>query len=236
MLITIHQPEHLPWLGFFHKINQADTFVILDSVQFRKNYFQNRNKIRTVNGWSWLTVPVKKNLDTIIKDVKIDNTKNTWRKKCWDSIFYSYKKAPFFDSYSPEFESIFQTPWENLCEMNITIIKKVLKMLSLEPEILRSSEMGINEKGSDLILNICKKTGAATYISGISGKDYLKPQDFRDAGINVTFQEFYHPIYRQMYEPFISCMSVLDLLFNHGEKSMDIINGTGAPVMKELFL
>lgn len=235
MKVTIHQPEHMPWLGFFHKVAQADLFVILDSVQYRKNYFQNRNKIRTVTGWTWLTVPVKRNINSLIKDVGIDNTQN-WRKKCWHSIYYSYKKAPYFNKYSFFFENIYQKDWINLNALNMPIIKLILKLLSLKPEILKSSEMNITGGGSKLILNMCKNVGTDTYISGISGKDYLNLRDFKKAGIEVVFQEFHHPIYRQLYEPFIPCMSIIDLLFNYGEESLNVINGIGVPVMEELFL
>ena len=229
-VVTIHQPEHLPWLGFFQKISQADLFVFLDSVQFRKNYFQNRNKIRTANGWTWLSVPVKKNINTLIKDVEIDNNQN-WRRKCWNSFFFAYNKAPFFREYSNILEKKYKQDWINLCELNIQLIKQFLGFLSLEPVILRSSEIDACGKGSDLILDICKKVNADTYVSGIFGKEYLKLSDFKEAGIEVIFQGFHHPIYKQLYEPFIPGMSIIDLLFNHGPDSLDIIRGRGVPVM-----
>lgn len=232
-IVTIHQPEHLPWLGFFHKISQVDLFVILDSVQFRKNYFQNRNKIRTINGWTWLTVPVKRNINTLIKDVEIDNSQN-WRRKCWNSIYFAYKKAPFFSEYRNTLKKKYKREWINLCELNILLIKQFLSFLSLKPIILRSSEINVHGKGSELILNICKKVDADTYISGIFGKEYLKLSDFEEAGIEVVFQEFHHPIYKQLYEPFIPGMSIIDLLFNHGPDSLDIIMGRGASVKGSL--
>ena len=233
VIVTIHQPEHLPWLGFFHKISQADLFVILDSVQFRKNYFQNRNKIRTANGWTWLSVPVKRNINTLIKDVEIDNNQN-WRKKCWNSIYFAYNKAPFFSEYSNILEKNYKHDWINLCELNILLIKQFLSFLSLDPIILKSSEMDLHGKGSDLISDICKKVNADTYISGIFGKEYLKLSDFNEAGIKVTFQEFHHPIYKQLYEPFIPDMSIIDILFNHGPDSLNILMGRGAPVKGSL--
>lgn len=236
MRVTIHQPEHMPWLGFFHKINMADVFVILDNVQYRKNYFQNRNKIRTAEGWSWLTVPVRYEFGQQIKEVSIDNSNRRWKKKYWDSIYFSYKKAPFFDRYSDSFKSLLEQQWLHICEFNIAIIIKLLKWLALRPCIIRASEMGIEGKGTALLLKICQGLGASAYISGISGKDYLNIKDFKEAGIEVVFQEFHHPVYKQLYEPFIPCMSIIDLLFNHGDKSPDIINGIDVPVMEEVFL
>jgi hypothetical protein len=180
VIVTIHQPEHLPWLGFFQKISQADLFVILDSVQFRKNYFQNRNKIRTMNGWTWLTVPVKRNINTLIKDVEIDNNQN-WRRKCWNSIYFAYKKALFFSEYSNALEKFYKQDWINLCELNIHLIKQFLSFLSLEPIILRSSEINVHGKGSELILNICKKVDADTYLLERNILSYLilKKQELR---------------------------------------------------------
>lgn len=229
VIVTIHQPEHLPWLGFFHKISQANLFIILDSVQFRKNYFQNRNKIRTANGWTWLTVPVKRKSNTSIKDVEIDNNQN-WRRKCWNSIYFTYKKSPFFGEYGHVLEKFYKQDWINLCELNIHLIEQFFTFLSLEPVILRSSEIGVQGDGSELILNICKEVDADTYISGIFGNEYLNLSDFKKAGIKVTFQEFHHPMYKQLYEPFIPSMSIIDLLFNYGPDSLDIILGSGVPV------
>jgi len=235
MKVTIHQPEHMPWLGFFHKINMADVFVILDNVQYRKNYFQNRNKIRTSNGWTWIKVPVSYNMDTLINNVTIvSNLK--WKKKWLDTIFYNYKKTLFFNDYFKNINELINKECETLCDLNIALIELLTKFLNIKTKFIKASEIYVSGKGSDLIFDICKNLSAKTYISGISGKDYLDLKKFQDAGIEVVFQEFHHPIYKQLYEPFIPCMSVIDLLFQYGEKSLNIINGIGVPVMEELFL
>lgn len=226
----------MPWLGFFHKISQAETFIILDSVQYSKNYFQNRNKIRTANGWCWLTVPVKNNFGTLIKDIQIDNTDRRWQKKYWDSIYFSYKKAPFFADYAPSLESLCKKERDCLSELNICLILELLKSLRLAPKIIKASELKARGKGGDLILNICRELKADVYISGISGKEYLDAKQFQTSNIELVFQEFHHPIYKQLYESFIPCMSIIDLLFNHGPNSLNIINGVGVPVMEEVFL
>lgn len=236
MRVTIHQPEHLPWLGFFHKIGLADTYLILDNVQYRKNYFQNRNKIRTNNNWEWITVPVRNRFGQMIKDTVIDDTNQSWKRKYWNSIYYAYKKAPFFSKYSEVMKSLLEQKWIYIADMNIALISKILEFLKLKPHLLKASDMKAEGKGGDLIVALCQEAGADVYISGISGKEYLGLQKFKAAGTEVIFQEFHHPIYKQLYEPFIPCMSCLDLLFNYGDKSMDVINGVGVPVMEEVFL
>lgn len=235
MKVAIHQPEHMPWLGFFHKINMADTYVVLDNVQYRKNYFQNRNKIRTANGDCWINIPVKYNFGQDIKEVAIDNTNKRWKRKYWNSIELSYGKASFFSHYSESIRLIIDRDWEYISELNQQLILKFIEFLGLKIVILKGSELDVEGNGSILILNICKKLKSEVYISGISGKDYLNINEFEKEGIKVIFQEFHHPIYNQLYKPFIPCMSIIDLLFNYGEKSVDIIKGVSVPVMEEIF-
>lgn len=236
MKVTIHQPEHMPWLGFFHKINMADVFVILDNVKFKKLYFENRNKLRTYNGWNWITVPLKKHSDnTLIKDIAIHNDlRHT--KKTLNVLWQNYNKAKFFKLYWDEFEAFYSKEYNLLLELNLELIKFFLKHMGIQIEIVLASNLDVVGTKSELNFNICKAIDAKTYISGISGKEYLDLEKFQKADIEVVFQEFHHPIYRQLHEPFIPCMSVIDLLFNQGDKSLDIINGIGVPVMDKVFL
>lgn len=235
MIITIHQPEHLPWLGFIHKTSMADVMVLLDNVQFRKNYYQHRNKIRISSGFSWITIPIQKHpLNILINEIKIDNT-HKWQKNCWKTLYFNYKKAPYFSRYSRFFEEIYSRSWQFLAELNIKIIKKLLEFFDITTKLIIASELnGVSGKRDDLLLAICKKLGAEKYLSGISGKDYLDIKKFEQAGIKVTFQEFYHPIYRQCYQPFMPCMSSIDLLFNYGEKSKEILLSPGIPRLNYL--
>ena len=235
MRVTIQQPEHMPWLGFFHKIVQADLIVFLDNVQFRKNYFQNRNRIKTANGWSWIIVPVNYKSDTIIKDVTIAQD-HRWKKKWWDNIYYSYKKGAYFLNYSEKLYNILNTDWKFLSDFNISLIEVLCNFLGIKLYYVKASSLGIETKGSTLLLEICKKLGTKKYLSGISGRDYLEEEKFEKEKIDIIYQEFHHPLYQQLYEPFEPCMSIIDLMFNYGEKSLDVINGKGVPVMKELFL
>lgn len=236
MIVAIHQPEHMPWLGFFDKARQADLLVILDNVQFRKNYFQNRNKIRTQQGWAWLTVPVmaKGKSSQLIQDVLVNNAVN-WRSKLLKSIFYSYNRAPFFEKYSGFLEQTYN--WRRIClaDLNEQIIRHIIHQFRIEVRIIRASTLGVTGSGTDLLLQICQKLNTDIYLSGISGKDYLDESKFTEQGIKVIYQEFYHPIYKQLYEPFLPCMSAIDLLFNYGDKSLDVLKGVGVKRMDTLF-
>ena len=230
MILAIHQPEHLPWLGFFDKVFQADTFVILDSVQYRKNYYQNRNKICGRNGVIWITVPVlaKGRSGQTIDEVQINEKGNPrWRDKYWSSVEQCYEKAPFWSNYCDGLYRLFDESRERLCDLNIHLIEYLIRALAINVKVVRASQLDIAGNGSELILHICRKMETTTYLSGISGKDYLNLDDFRAAGIKVTTQEFYHPIYRQANDPFQPFMSIVDLLFNFGQESIDIITGKG---------
>jgi len=202
MKLTIHQPEHMPWLGFFHKISLADVYVALDNVQYRHKYFQNRNKIRDVSGEVWLNLPVlKKDLRTLIKDVRIDNNSSRWREKNWKRIYYSYKNAPHFKEYESYFENLYQGQWDRLSDFNLDVIKNCMKFLGIETNIILSSELGIEGEGEQLILDICKEFKPEVYISGPTGiagrgKEYEK--HFIDEGVPVIYHDFTHPVYKQL--------------------------------------
>ena len=238
MIVTIHQPEHLPWLGFFDKIRQADVFVMLDHVQYRKHYFQNRNKIRAHNGAIWLTVPVltKDHLAQAINGVQIDNHGGSrWKEKCWASMVQNYRKTIFWRDHEAFFDDLYKKDWNHLVDLNESIIRYMLNALSIHVKVLKSSEMNVEGNKGDLLLGICRKVGAEVYLSGISGRDYLDLSMFAQAGIEVRFQKFFHPIYKQIHDPFFPCMSSVDLLFNYGPDSLDVIKGVGVETMDRVF-
>ncbi len=221
MIITIHQPEHLPWLGLFNKMAKAQRYVILDSVQYEKNYFQNRNRILGTNGVQWISIPVsnKGHMDGSIATTRIaDDPKNSkWREKYLQTIRQSYGKYPYFNTVYPLLEKCILLDTDLFWEINIAIIRTFNEQLDIHPEYLRSSELGVDGLKSDLILDICKKAGADVYIAGPSGRDYLDMDSFRDAGIKVVFNDYHHPVYPQRRtEEFISHLSALDLFMNVG--------------------
>lgn len=221
MKACICQPEHLPWLGWFDKAAQVDVLVLLDNVQYKKRYFENRNKIRTPQGWVWLTVPVlsKGRFTQDIKDVEIDPTVE-WQPQHWKAIEMNYRKARYFSSYGDELKELYLgRKWTKLADLNTALIEWGLSRLSLAPKVMKGSELGVDDRSSILLARLCEKIGADVYLSGISGKDYLEESEFSSRGVRVEYQAFRHPIYSQHHGDFEPCMSFIDLVFNAGPEA-----------------
>jgi len=226
MIISVHQPQYLPWLGYFHKMYEADAFVFLDNVQYKKREYQNRNRIRTKTGEIWLTVPVLKDIDPYpnILSVRIDNSQK-WQKKHWRAIYINYSPTPFFKKYSGFFEDIYKKEWKTLAELNIYIIRYIARSLGIDRPIYLESQLNIEVKNTRRIIGICKALKADTYLSGVGGKNYLDEKQFDLERIKLIYQDFNHPRYPQRYKPFIPFMSIIDLMFNCGEDSLKILIG-----------
>jgi hypothetical protein len=229
MSITIHQPEHLIWLGLVDKIKKTDTFVVLDNVQFRKNYFQNRNKIRTVNGWGWLTVPVKKHsLHTPIKDIEISYDLE-WTERYFGVLKMAYGKTKFYDEYFPIIREIIEKKHVRLSDLNLELINFILSAFGVDDKkIIKASTLELPDvdagnNGEKIVLEICKQLKTDVYISGPLGKEYTNLKEFKDNHISLVVHEFHHPIYRQYFEPFIPGMSAIDILFNYGPEAKNIL-------------
>lgn len=215
MILSIHQPAYLPWLGYFDKIINSDVFIFLDTVQFEKNSFTNRNKIKTKNGENWLTVPVKTkgHIDSTLKELQIDNTKN-WHKKHLNAIFMNYKKAPFFEKIYSKIENLYASDEELLSDLCYKHLLFWLKEIGVDRKIIKSSELDIDSKKSDLILDLCKNLNANHYISGALGKNYICEESFIKNNIVVEYQEYKHPVYPQLWGEFLPNMSILDFCMN----------------------
>jgi len=223
MIAAIHQPQYLPWLGYFNKIYRADVFCYLDDVQYKKNEWQNRNRIKTSQGWQWITVPVKYRFPQIINDVTINNAVN-WRKKHFQAIKTNYGKTPFFPEYRDFFEDVYKKEWEFISDLNIYIIEYIKKRLGMEmTTTITSSEMELSDDPTDRLIDICKFVGADTYLSGQDGGKYMNLERFSERGIKIIVQDFKHPEYPQRFGDFTSHMSIIDLLFNCGPESLDRI-------------
>lgn len=226
MIYSVHQPQYLPWLGFFDKIDRSDCFVFLDDVQYKHREFQNRNKIRTKDGWIWLSVPVRSSRGEKIRDVRIDNSRD-WCSDHLKSMRSWYARAEFFDTYFPLLENILLKPREKLAELNISLVEFFLKSLGIQKQIYFESALEAGGTKTERIINIGKKIGADVYLSGAGGKDYLEEPQFSEAHIELRFQEFSHPVYRQQFvksrEDFISYLSAVDALFNEGGRTLGIL-------------
>jgi len=231
LIVGIHQPNFLPWLGYFYKLAKSDVFVLLDNVQYTKNSFVNRNKIKTSQGAIWLTVPVKikGRFGQLIKDVEINNTVN-WRKKHLRTLEANYKKAKSFERiFSGLKAAYYADDWSNLCELNIRLLESLLSILKLEKRLVRASELNVEGESTQLLISIVKEVGGNVYLSGFGGAKYQEEELFEEAGITLEYYEFEHPVYPQLWSDFIPNLSIIDLLFNCGPKSFTaILHNKGA--------
>jgi hypothetical protein len=225
MIASINQPAYLPWLGYFHRIALSDAHIVLDHAQFEKNSFTNRNKIRTSEGWCWLTVPVKtaaKFGHLPIHEIEIAND-TKWALKHWHSLKGNYSKAPFFRQHADFFEGTYTRQWERLADLTGEVTAYLLDAFGIKTKRYSSSQMKASGKKDELVLNLCSELGATTYLSGPLGRNYLREDVFTSHGIAVRYDDYQHPTYSQVYAGFEPYMAALDLLFNAGPASLDII-------------
>ncbi len=228
MIYSVHQPQYLPWLGFFDKIDKSDCFVFLDNVQYKHREYQNRNKIRTKDGWMWLTVPVRYERGQRIRDIRIDNARD-WTSHHLKSLRAWYARAEFFKKYFPVFQRVYSKRWNRLIDLNVFLIDFFLKSLGISKKIYFESKLSIRDEKTDRSVAIGKKLKAKNYLSGVGAKNYLQESKFESAGIKLVYQNFIHPVYRQLYgkggDDFIPFLSIIDLLFNEGDRSLGILRG-----------
>jgi len=225
MIVSISQPCYLPWLGYFDRIARSDLHVVLDHVQFEKGSMTNRNKILSKNGEMWLTVPVKRieGLATRIFDVEVDTTVN-WKRKHIESIRQCYRRGRYFDDYFSHLVASLEQNADSLVALISPLTTYLLDALGISTPIMFSSQMGVTGIKSDLVLALCKESGASRYISGPFGRNYLERQKFEEAGIEVVFHDYAHPAYFQVNTAtFVPRLSIIDLLFNHGPESLNIL-------------
>lgn len=215
MQITIHQPEHLPWLGLLSKVNAADVWVVLDHVSYRKNYFQNRNRVSQKGDEIWLTVPVTAPQGTPIASVRIADSPG-WQRKYLGRLNQALKIEAQTD---PRFVDMAKAiaasnPGDSLLDLNMTLFDWMRDLFDIQTPLIFSSELGVESSKSDLILEICKRLAANRYIAGPSGREYLVTDDFAASGIEVKYFNFRHPTYVKNPPPFMPGMSAADAIGN----------------------
>jgi len=226
MIVSVNQPAYLPWLGYFHRIAASDVHVVLDHVQFEKNSFTNRNRIRTSEGWCWLTVPLRTKGrfgDLAIRSVEIDNSAD-WRTKHWKTLCQSYRRAPHFEEHAAYFEGIYEREWNLLSDLLRDTTAYLLRALGITTTLLFSSDMNTQGAKDEVVLDLCQKSNADLYLSGALGRNYLREELFERAGIAVAYQNYRHPEYPQGKGRVCELsMSVVDLLFNCGPRSLEVL-------------
>tara|TARA_B100000519_G_C14218234_1_gene426169 strand:+ start:42 stop:725 length:684 start_codon:yes stop_codon:yes gene_type:complete len=222
MIVSIHQPQYLPWLPYFSKIAGCDVFVFLDEVQFQKNGLQNRNELKNSQGRFWLTIPISANLGDSLNDVNIANQK--WSLKHEKSIYLNYHNAQNYKFFIDHIQKPMKKD-SNLVDLNIEIIEKISHhYFNINTKFVRQSSLSINGKGSDLILNICKQLGAKQYLSGPGGKNYIIEEEFKQSGISIAYYKNHLPKeYPQLFNKvgFINNLSAIDFILNVESSNRD---------------
>lgn len=223
MKVAIHQPQYLPWLGYLAKWAAADVFVFLDTVQYEKNGWQNRNRIRTADGAHWLTVPVHAHLGTPIAEVAIDTTQ-PWRARHLRAIEHAYARTAHLASHHGSLRALLDLDWRLLARLAVASAEWLAKAVGITtPARLASTLAADGGDATGRLVAICKAVGADTYLAGGHGARYMDGARFREAGISVLYQHYEHPVYTQQHGEFVPFLSGVDLLLTHGDESLSIL-------------
>jgi hypothetical protein len=215
--VAVLQSNYIPWKGYFDLINSVDLFIFYDDVQFTKNDWRARNKIKTPDGLKWIAIPCGFKSNKLIYE--IDLPVSDWQNKHWNLIEENYSKAPYFNLYKKFFENIYlNQKWKNLSELNQFLIKNIsFNFLNIKTQFDDSRNYNIQGKGEDRLINLLKKVNTTKYISGPSAKAYISNNKFVSEGIHLEWMNYdNYPEYSQLYPPFEHAVSIIDLLFNTG--------------------
>jgi len=227
MLVAIHQPHYLPWLGLLHRMAEADLFIVLDHVQFERGNYQNRTQVRVNGVPHWLTVPVvQRSQKERIVEKEIDWSRD-WATVHYETLRRAYSAAGYFGVYAGRLKRIYAQRWARLVELNDAMLAFVRDAYGIGTPLVKSSRLGVGGAKSELVLNICKAVGARTLIVGLGGsRAYLDRAAFARACIALELQQFTHPMYPQRGAgPFNAGLSAVDLLFNRGPEARDLLGG-----------
>ena len=231
---SILQPSYLPWLGAFDQMARSEVFVFLDDVQYTKNDWRNRNRIKSAGGASWLAVPVRTSgrSGQSIRDAEIEG--GAWRRKHWRAISQAYSKAPHWNRYSDEIDGLLDSDWTRISELDIAVTRWMADAFGIEVEFRVSSELGVEaDDPNERLLAVLEAVGADEWYEGAAGASYVDLERFRRHGVRVRFQDYSHPEYPQLWprHGFISHLSALDLLLNCGPDGLSILlsGGAGGP-------
>ena len=238
-LVAGHQPNLYPYGGFFAKLATVDQFVIVDNTQYVKKQYHNRNRVKFPDGEArWLTIPVRNSghYKQRINETEIDDSVD-WRRKHEKTLCSNYSSAPFFDDFFSKLEVLLRSEWRFLVDYNIAVINACVEYLKIETPLLRGSDIAISGVATELILDICRKIGSDSYLHGKHAKDYVNFELLENAGITNLIQDYSATAYPQVFGDFTPNLSILDIIFNCGPKSMDVIldgQSVGEPESRRL--
>lgn len=224
--VAVIQSNYIPWKGYFDIIHDVDTFIFYDDLQFTKNDWRNRNKIKTPRGAEWMSIPVGTDLRRLICEVELPD--HAWQQRHWSLLRMHYEKAPHFQAYRPFLEDVLLTrSWPNLSELNHFLIRAIARdFLGITTEFLDSRAFKLQGQKQERLVDLLEKAGADVYVSGPAARDYIDPAVFESAGIELVYKSYAgYPEYPQMHPPFEHGVTILDLLFNVGPQAPEFIWG-----------
>jgi len=234
-VVAIHQPNFLPWLGYFNKVEEADIFVALDSVQFQKTGGTWCNRVRIViNGQpAWITMPIDRSYSGLrsIREIRIADT--SWRQTMLRTIRMAYTRASHFDEVFPVVSKLIGDSTRWLTEFNLACIKTLGTAIGLDADkIVLSSTLSVQGNATDLLIDIVKAVGGVAYLAGRGAGGYQEDGKFGAAGIELRFQDFVHPQYPQCgIAEFLPGLSIVDALMNCGfEKTHELIRAKAGSI------
>ena len=220
MKVGIIQSNFLPWRGYFDFIRETDLFIIHDDLQYTKGDWRNRNKIKTPRGVEWITVPVRyRHTSQLIQETQVDYS-TAWPQKMLNRIREAYRRAPCFEPYFSELADLLNQPAVSISGLNLSLIKWVCSHLEIDTRIRMSHEYHPQGTKTERLIGILQQAKATTYLSGPAAKTYLVPERFEQAGIQLEYKQYNYPEYDQLYPPFESAVSVIDLLFMKGKDAV----------------
>jgi hypothetical protein len=236
MIVAIHQPHYLPWLGYLHRMAQVDLFILLDHVQFERRNHQNRGQVRLEGEARWLTVPVvQRSQKELIVDKLVDNTDpRPWGPIHFSTLRHAYRDATHFKSYAGALREILEARWERLIDLDLATLEFLRAAFGIRTPLVRSSTLGVEGAKSELILNLCRATGADRLLAGFGGsRRYLDVEAFKREGVRIEWHQFSHPEYRQCGpQPFLPGLAAVDLLFNCGPQGAALLVQPTAPQLR----
>jgi len=222
------QSSYIPWRGYFDLIRQSDIFVFHDDIQYTKQDWRNRNRIKTAAGLIWLSIPVRKaTARGAIDEVEIDNEQD-WGRKHWHAIETHYDNAPFFSQYADFFKANLTRHWDRLSHLNVYLISNICDALGIRTKFIDSRSLGLTGRKTERLIQICRACDATRYLSGPSARNYIEPDKFKAIGVEIEYMVYDYPPYPQQFGPFVEGASIIDLLFNCGPTSIEFIVGKGA--------
>ncbi|GAA4247960.1 WbqC family protein [Azospirillum formosense] len=222
--VCIHQPDFVPYLGFFDRLLSTDVFILLDDAQFLRRGWHHRDRIKTRQGSDWLTLPVEKSPQTTpINHMRLAPTSAGWQANLLNQLQENYRDAAHFSKEFPWITELLSGPFERLVDLNLAFLKECLRRFELQPEIVLASSLGVAGARTQRLVDLVRAVGGTSYLSGTGALDYLEPERFVEAGITLTIQDFRHPVYPQLHGPFMPYLSCLDALLNCGSDVAEIL-------------